>query len=189
MNTNAAAYNRESLENATSRPYDMWSLGCVFLEILVWYLDGFEALELFRESRTGQVFPHGSEDEGFYHKKKSGGVELREPVVKMISDLQEKCTGGLKDIVDTIPKLLQIDPKKRPTALDLERQLSKLGTGTTIRTSSPLLNGKYPASLSANIATPARLQKRADSGSSFDEKIIITRPSDDSKHEVKPSIA
>lgn len=35
----------------TSRPYDMWSLGCVFLELLVWAVLGFQHVEEFRKQR------------------------------------------------------------------------------------------------------------------------------------------
>jgi serine/threonine protein kinase len=33
----------------TSQPHDVWSLGCVFLEVLVWFLDGEEARQLLRK--------------------------------------------------------------------------------------------------------------------------------------------
>jgi serine/threonine protein kinase len=37
----------------TSRPYDLWSLGCVYLEIVTWYLQGYPALLAFRDARFG----------------------------------------------------------------------------------------------------------------------------------------
>jgi serine/threonine protein kinase len=33
---------------STSRPHDVWSLGCVFLEMSVWFLDGEEARQVLR---------------------------------------------------------------------------------------------------------------------------------------------
>tara|TARA_R110002003_G_scaffold52_25_gene4591 strand:- start:400 stop:984 length:585 start_codon:yes stop_codon:yes gene_type:complete len=37
---------------ATSRPHDIWSLGCVFLEILIWYTKGWDELEHFHQERV-----------------------------------------------------------------------------------------------------------------------------------------
>jgi serine/threonine protein kinase len=32
--------------------YDIWSLGCVFLEFVIWYLEGFDAVEQFGLDRA-----------------------------------------------------------------------------------------------------------------------------------------
>lgn len=174
--------NRESQVNATSRPYDMWSLGCVYLEILVWYIDGYDALQTFRESRECQVQLKGHiEDEGFWRETSPGVIDLREPVVDMITSLQEKCTGGLQDIVNTIPDLLKINPKERPSASDLVERLSHLGTGTATRRRSSFLSTDYINSLSLRNAAPSGLHQRdtdSDSDSGF-SGVVITGPDDD----------
>lgn len=46
---------------ARSRLYDIWSLGCITLEVLVWLLDGYEALVVFNnslKSPTGAPAPY-----------------------------------------------------------------------------------------------------------------------------------
>lgn len=35
-----------------SQSYDIWTLGCVLLEFIVWYLQGFEAFDQFSKKRT-----------------------------------------------------------------------------------------------------------------------------------------
>lgn len=39
------------LGNAVSRPYDIWSLGCIFMEFITWALLGFLGVQEFRTNR------------------------------------------------------------------------------------------------------------------------------------------
>ena len=116
----------------TSRPYDLWSLGCVYLELLVWFLDGYGSLVQFREARKGLVSPHGREDQGFYFTRDEGEparYEVRSAVVEKMEDISKRCKGHLKDIADTIPRLLQVNPDRRPTAIELVKLLKHIDTG------------------------------------------------------------
>ncbi|KZM23618.1 uncharacterized protein EKO05_0007461 [Ascochyta rabiei] len=114
----------------TSRPYDLWSLGCVYLELLVWFLDGYTALTEFREKRECLVSPGGREDEGFYYTpKENDQFRLREVVLQRIESVTSRCKGPLKDIANAIPKLLQIDPQQRPSAKSLVEDLKHINTG------------------------------------------------------------
>jgi serine/threonine protein kinase len=159
----------------------MWSLGCVYLEIIVWYLDGFEALRDFRESRN-QLQPNGFEDEGFYHQTSSGKVELRQPVMKMIQHVQRRCSGGLKEIADTIPLLLRINPKERLSATQLAQILNHLGASTSTGTRSNLAaRPAHSTTLPVRGSLPSRARGRSsetDSDSDFGGMIKVTRPSD-----------
>ncbi|KAF3011217.1 hypothetical protein E8E13_011625 [Curvularia kusanoi] len=108
----------------TSRPYDLWSLGCVYLEFLVWFLEGYASLDAFRTARECEVSPGGREDEGFYFKPtESDDFRLRDVVLKKITSVRKLCRGPLVAIADTVPKLLQIDPRQRPTAEKLVKTL------------------------------------------------------------------
>jgi serine/threonine protein kinase len=117
-------------EGRTSRPYDLWSLGCVYLEILVWYLEGYQSLRRFRETRECHVVPEGREDEGFYFKPAvEAAFELRKVVVDKIESVKSQCEGPLRDIANVIPDLLRIDPRCRPTAEKLVIDLKHVGKG------------------------------------------------------------
>lgn len=117
-------------EGQTSRPYDLFSLGCVFLELLVWFLDGYNALKTFRDQRECLLSPGTYEDEGFYYTPTEGEqFRLREVVAERIEDVRSRCNGTLKDIADVIPKLLQIDPQQRPTAKRLVTILKPIDNG------------------------------------------------------------
>jgi serine/threonine protein kinase len=121
----------ESQTGKTSRPYDLWSLGCVYLELLTWFVEGYEALEAFREARFGFVCPGKIEDEGFYFSAEGGenaNWRLRNAVITKLNVLRPKCEGALKEILDVIPFLLSINPKQRMTAAKLAQTLKISGS-------------------------------------------------------------
>jgi serine/threonine protein kinase len=130
-------------EGRTSRPYDLWSLGCVYLEVLVWYLEGYQSLEQFREARECHVMPEGREDEGFYFKPTlQDDFRLREVVISKIESVKSQCEGPLRDIANAIPDLLRINPRHRPTAEKLVDDLKHVGKGVKppVTTISPIPN-------------------------------------------------
>ncbi|ETS75648.1 hypothetical protein PFICI_12592 [Pestalotiopsis fici W106-1] len=52
-----AAPEMEMHENrATSRRYDIWSLGCIYLEFIIWLLYKFEGLQEFSKQRNGKFY-------------------------------------------------------------------------------------------------------------------------------------
>ncbi|KAJ4988218.1 protein kinase domain-containing protein [Stagonosporopsis vannaccii] len=117
-------------EGKTSRPYDIWSLGCVLLEVLVWYLEGYEALTSFRTSRRRLVKPDGIEDEGFYYTDGSGSntkAHLRKQVTDRLKSVTQLCNGSLRIVADAIHEMLEIDRKKRPTAEQLVNRFKVVG--------------------------------------------------------------
>ena len=48
-----------------SRSFDIWTLGCLFLEYVVWYLDGWDGRERFRSQRYSQYIT-GAETDVFF---------------------------------------------------------------------------------------------------------------------------
>jgi serine/threonine protein kinase len=118
----------ESMYEDTSRPYDLWSLGCVYLELLVWYIEGFDKLCSFRDKRGREVKPDGIIDEGFCYTTDSGPkpkFHLRDVVHEKMAHVIQHSDKDLKHIAEVIPHLLNIDPKKRPTADILARHLER----------------------------------------------------------------
>lgn len=120
------------IEGQTSRPYDVWSLGCVFLEILVWAMMGFTALENFKKERFCKRTSEGVHDDGFWEKRPNGIVTLRDSVQQWILKLQKKVQDQphqpFKELLDlVIHRMLEIDRMKRIPAdglsLDTERIL------------------------------------------------------------------
>lgn len=63
--------------------YDIWSLGCVFLEFCIWWLKGYNAVCAFSEERTEADNPiYGNVEEDKYFVLQPSGTEAKvKPVV------------------------------------------------------------------------------------------------------------
>ncbi len=117
-----------------SRPYDMWSLGCVFLELLVWAVLGFPAVEEFSQKRFDRRFlaSHDFEytDDAFWQKLPNGDITLRKSVEDCIRTLREAIllqrSQPFKEILDLIVKMLDTVKETRIPALDLYDTLDRI---------------------------------------------------------------
>lgn len=159
-------------EGRTSRPYDLFSLGCVFLELLVWFLDGYGALKTFRDQRECFLSPDTYEDEGFYHKtKEDEQFRLRGAVAEKIEDVKSRCSGTLKDIADVIPKLMQMDPQQRPTAKQLVAALKSIDNGAK----PPLETDRH---FDDTLLAPPD-NTGSDSDSSFGDLVRVQHPTEE----------
>ncbi|KAH8749438.1 hypothetical protein BGZ57DRAFT_861391 [Hyaloscypha finlandica] len=119
-----------------SRPYDIWSLGCVLLEVAVWLVFGKDGLKDFDDERFGpeRAIDSGSvETNGFFILTGDDGPQIRKTVRSWMNKLREhprlhKNTGasllGLLNLIEE--KILVCDPEKRLIAEDVERGLSEL---------------------------------------------------------------
>lgn len=117
------------LRQPVSRTYDIWSLGCVFLEFITWLLKGNAEIDGFSDAR-GRI-PTGGivNDDNFFTITHIDGVEdavVREGVQTWVAQLHahEKCSQAIHDLLNLIMKeLLVIDSKKRSKAHWLHNQL------------------------------------------------------------------
>ena len=118
----------------TSRPYDMWSLGCVFLELLVWAVLGFSVVEEFRKKRNDRRYPGSftdiQEDDAFWQMLPNGDVRLRKAVEDCIKALREAIlqqkNKPFKEILDLVINMLDIVKDTRIPALDLYDTLDRI---------------------------------------------------------------
>lgn len=118
-----------------SRRYDIWSLGCVFLEFLIWLLYGSEALDEFDKAR-GSARPASNRSSSscpWYEvtDKATKAAKIHQLVVWTIERLQNdpRCAGEtvLAALIRIIKdQMLQPDVDKRPSAEDVSQQLQKL---------------------------------------------------------------
>lgn len=120
----------------TSRPYDIWSLGCVFLELLLWAVSGSDSVQKFAENREGRFTPGSPanvlKDDAFWEPEGSNLQVpiLRQVVVDQLQDLKERIlkqeSQPYKEVVELIPRMLDVHPKTRITALDLWDTLDRI---------------------------------------------------------------
>ena len=116
-------------DGGVSRPYDLWSLGCVYLVLLVWATFGREEAEKFsrdRETTSGSTQTGSFRDDAFW---KLDGKEkvLRSSVTARMRRLDEDPKAlPFKEFLECVRRMLEIDPKKRIKASELSKTLDKI---------------------------------------------------------------
>ncbi|KAK4172121.1 kinase-like domain-containing protein [Triangularia setosa] len=131
------AASESKLRKARPRRYDMWSLGCMFLEFVVWLHYDFEAVETFRKQRMprrgdprtapGNFFtqPTTDDDQATIHSKVTYVIKLLRNSPRCCSDGDR--TTAVGDLISLIERdLLQINPEKRAQAPTLHANLSQI---------------------------------------------------------------
>ena len=108
----------------TSRPYDIWSLGCIFLEIALWVFpyDLTGVSDFLIDRLTNSRDPTlKSQTQAFWYKTPSGETKLKRCVTIRLKKLIAHCTerGSFKDLISIIRKMLSIQPADRITAAEL----------------------------------------------------------------------
>jgi serine/threonine protein kinase len=121
---------KEGKDVKRSRKYDMWSLGCIFLEITIWVLGGIAEVKGFRDARKTER----SENYQYYQiiKNKSGETykihpEVENRILWIRSDL--RCLGNtwFQDFLVIIENhLFKTDEKARINAIDLDDRLDNI---------------------------------------------------------------
>jgi serine/threonine protein kinase len=119
-----------SSNEASSWPAVIFSLGCMYLELIVWHLDGYNALLGFRDERTDFLTRIDPRDGGFFYngEAESSKPQLRESVKKMIQDLRTRCQGSMIEVVEIVNSMLCIEPTQRPTASKVGEALKQFVT-------------------------------------------------------------
>ncbi|KAL9119692.1 MAG: hypothetical protein Q9187_003751 [Circinaria calcarea] len=121
-------------EGATSRPYDVWSLGCVFLELVIWAVFNNEAVEGFAAERVARRYPESRtdafEDDAFWQMTEDNRPFLRDAVNHRIEELKSEVSNGeaqhFKEVVELIEKMLDPYRRTRIIALDLWDTLTRI---------------------------------------------------------------
>jgi serine/threonine protein kinase len=121
-----------SLWESLSRAGDIWSLGCIFLEFIVWLLEGPDALEVFAQDRTTKSLDRMVTDI-FYTISGIGAdryAKVKPEVLGWLDGVKVKIPSdgrsirGLLEVVQD--NMLQVNPEDRMTAESLERIFSKM---------------------------------------------------------------
>ena len=128
----------EVIEGRISRPYDVWSMGCVFLELLVWALVDYEAVKKLKKERSGRrdlSSASSREDDAFWQRTAADGIVLRKAVLECISRLEDRIQShqrlkSFKAILDLIKIMLDIDRERRIIALNVKDTLELICLST-----------------------------------------------------------
>ena len=127
-------------EGATSRPYDLWSMGCVFLELMIWAVYGYSFVRSFAGARTGRRFPGSTTniivDDAFWYIDADDKIYRRSSVndwlAKLGKDLTKQHFQHFKGVIDLIERMLDTNRLERISALDLWDTLSRICDQTKV---------------------------------------------------------
>ena len=133
----------ECMLDKQSRKYDIWSLGCIFLEVLTFLVmsyDGVRALDAARRRPSA----HGARQNlRFWEEVPRAGPSLKESVEEFVSQLGEQADirGGysrkeqrlIANTITMIRKMLCIEPRHRLTSKEVVWWLERIGCGYEMR--------------------------------------------------------
>ncbi|CAG8978314.1 hypothetical protein HYALB_00005900 [Hymenoscyphus albidus] len=112
-----------------TRKYDIWSLGCLFLELLIWRLRGWQKLTYFNRVRY-LTSREGRGDQKYYDivKTKNSGSEpkaiVRRSVQQWIEDLRgdPNCSELVRDLLDLISQgMLVVGVSERMSCVEIAK--------------------------------------------------------------------
>ncbi|KAK0648665.1 hypothetical protein B0T16DRAFT_491416 [Cercophora newfieldiana] len=124
-------------QGGKGRQYDMWTLGCLYLEFVTWLVGGNSLLEDFSKARLS-VDPSwfNIETDSFFELRKEAGTAkeyavVKKSVTKFIERLlaDARCTPFVRDFLDLIQKGLLVVKNPNPRLndrLSIEQTHAKL---------------------------------------------------------------
>lgn len=115
----------EITDGPRSRKYDIWSIGCIFLEFIVWLLYSNEGVEDFRIMREGYSFYVISEVTGNYEPSKA---QIHPEVSRWIKNISDdpRCKEAIafRHLLTLIrTRLLKVRVSDRAEATELREEL------------------------------------------------------------------
>ncbi|KAM5521284.1 protein kinase [Fusarium oxysporum f. sp. phaseoli] len=120
------------VHNEVSQSYDIWSLACVLLEFVTWYLKGWEEVENFSRSRKNEDRNSVVGEDIFFNCKQTKttiSANAKISVADEVQSLYEHPNGSdftleLVQLIQT--KLLRMHPDARNKCCDAYEELKKL---------------------------------------------------------------
>ncbi|KAJ9495077.1 hypothetical protein H2202_009552 [Exophiala xenobiotica] len=172
------------LEGKSSRPYDIWSMGCVMLELLTWIIgtsiEG-NSVQAFQDARLKTIAnAYGDQDTAFWYQDESRRVLLKPAVVEQLKILQKHCEGRgvFPELIHWTGRMLNVHPGSRPDA----SQVSNAFKAIMLQLQQDLKNEKFYLSdepqRSAPLAappTPTGSQGGLSRTPSIDERPVSPR--------------
>ena len=117
-------------EGTTSRPYDLWSLGCVYLELLIWAVFGPEAVDKFSDEREDECVSSSPTKDDAFWKKVGNDFVLRSSVIARMRRLEgvlaEPSAPPFKELLGCVRRMLDIQAKTRIRATELSESLDRI---------------------------------------------------------------
>jgi len=116
-----------------NREYDIWSLGCLYLQFATWLLRGIQGINRFAYHRLEALQGlNGFKDDNFYTIFDNDGekdAKVREGVESWVGELrqEEQCSQFIHDLLDLVMKhMLLVNSKERIKAKALPEMFTEL---------------------------------------------------------------
>jgi serine/threonine protein kinase len=144
-----------SLEIPVSRAYDIWSLGCVFLEFITWLLEGSAGIYKFSEARSAVAFDGFNDDLFFTLVSPELGRQyavVRDGVTSWIRYLHQsrRCSPAINDLLKLIQDhMIVVDSRSRIPAKKLDQEIKQIFE--TAKANPEYLLGKNPSTLDTGL--------------------------------------
>lgn len=167
-----------TLQGWSSRPYDIWSLGCVYLEILVWMFGtGPTELVQFQSDRLVQSGNYGSQSPAFWYRSDKV-CKLKPKVIEKMEELRQKCSrrGVFKELFRLTGDMLTLKPWERLNAPTVHNDISVI----LRQARHDLEKEDYylkPIQDRDEIAKPATVVRRGSRTNSIDQRSVEVAPS------------
>ena len=130
--------NSSLMRQEVGRPLDIWSFGCMILEIAAYIRGGPKGVNGFHNRRYGSAHKPQITDHWFF-----SGTSLRKSVVDWCEESVAQADSAVfRDLLDQAALMLKIDPIDRPKAGEVYRQLSFLSLKALIEAAQQSFN-KY----------------------------------------------
>ena len=104
-------------ENQTNRAADIFSLACIFADLLIYLIRGAVGVKDFHDAREFHIPPICYY---LYHKGKSSNGAVKQWLAKAADEDGSQST---QDVVQLVNEMLEIDPSKRPKASTVTARL------------------------------------------------------------------
>lgn len=118
-----------------NRKYDIWSLGCILLEVCTFVVKGYDGLEKFDALRLTNAIGSNVEDDRFFRKKTSSNssYEIKPGIVAWMKKLpdspsiiHEHSRKFLRSILDLVKQMLCVSVSERLSSAQVRKQLEAI---------------------------------------------------------------
>ncbi|KAF2084393.1 kinase-like protein, partial [Saccharata proteae CBS 121410] len=120
------------LHRPVSRKYDVWSLGCLYVEFVTWLLIGNDQIEGFSDERgEGKINTNGISDDNFFSTTHDGVQDavVRPEVITWTDRLHRdsKCSQAMHEVINLVmDKMLLIEASDRAEMAKIARELKDI---------------------------------------------------------------
>ena len=150
------ALGKDLEKGLVHRSSDIWSFGCVMLDVVTYMLRGPESVTTFDNEREFAI-------EQFYYSYYHKGTEPHHVVTNWMEELRREGSDAEKLLIDLIRQMLQIEPNARPTAGDVEASIVRITLFSMSKAVVALFDKLDGSSLSELSVNPWVEKKRFES--------------------------